>query len=72
MLLSIDLNERDAVLFQRYADRNNITVSEAMLQSMRKAARNAEYLAKLDKADEQVRNGQVVIKTMAELEAMAK
>ena len=31
---------------------------------------NAEYLAKLDQADEQIRNGQVVIKTLDELIAM--
>lgn len=41
-----------------------------MLQIMKKSLENAEYLSMLDKAEEQVRNGQVVIKTMDELIAM--
>lgn len=35
-----------------------------------KCVNNARYLAMLDVADEQIRNGQVVVKTMEELEAM--
>ena len=46
-------------------------VERKAYEEMARAKRNAEYLAKLDKADEQIRNGQVVLKTMEELEAMA-
>ena len=52
----------------------------AMLTAMRKTIdeleekekRNAEYLAKLARSDEQIRSGRVVVKTMEELEAMAQ
>ena len=37
---------------------------------LQKAKKNAEYLAMLERADEQVKNGQVVVKTMEELIAM--
>ena len=33
---------------------------------------NARYLAKLDRSDEQIRNGYVIAKTWDELEAMAR
>lgn len=45
-------------------------INEAEYNALQKAKRNTEYLAMLDKADEQVKNGQVVIKTMEELIAM--
>ena len=35
-----------------------------------KCINNARYLAMLDIADEQIKNGQVVVKTLEELEAM--
>ena len=41
-------------------------------ERIRKEKNNRDFLAKLAKADEQVRNGQVVVKTMEELEAMAQ
>ena len=46
-------------------------VERKTYEEMARAKRNAEYLAKLDKADEQIRNGQVVVKTFEEIEAMA-
>ncbi len=36
-----------------------------------KAARNAEYIDMIDRSIEQIKQGRVVKKTMAELEAMA-
>ena len=71
MLLSINLSDSDAALFQDYANERNISVAEAMLQSMRKSVHNAAYLAKLELAREQVKQGHVVFKTMDELEEMA-
>lgn len=38
---------------------------------MDKNERNAEYLRKLERGIEQVREGRVIVKTMDELEAMA-
>lgn len=38
---------------------------------MDKNERNAEYLRKLERGIEQVREGSVIVKTMDELEAMA-
>lgn len=39
-------------------------------RELQKCINNARYLAMLDVADEQIRNGQVVVKTIEELEAM--
>lgn len=49
---------------------DTVTISEAEYNELAKAKRNAEYLAKLDRADSQIRNGKVVTKTMDELLAM--
>lgn len=38
--------------------------------ALQKAKRNAEYLATLDKSDEELKAGKVIVKTMEELEAM--
>lgn len=45
-------------------------INEAEYNELQKAKKNAEYLAMLERADEQVKNGQVVVKTMEELIAM--
>ena len=45
-------------------------ISETEYNLLQKAKRNEEYLAMLDRADEQVKNGQIVVKTMEELMAM--
>lgn len=42
-----------------------------LLLAMAKAKRNADYLAKLDRSDQQLKEGRVIVKTMEELEAMA-
>ncbi|MBQ7477022.1 MAG: type II toxin-antitoxin system Phd/YefM family antitoxin [Selenomonadaceae bacterium] len=39
-------------------------------QEIEKCINNARYLAKLDRADEQIRKGHVIVKTLEELEAM--
>ena len=71
MTFSVTLNDTDAALVEEYTKSNNISASDFARESMMKAARNAAYLAKLAHADEQIRNGQVVVKTWDELEAMA-
>lgn len=47
-----------------------VIIPEDEYESLLRLKANAEYLAKLDQADEQIRNGQVVIKTLDELIAM--
>lgn len=47
-----------------------VTIPEAEYNELAKAMRNAEYMAKLDRADAQIRDGRVVTKTMDELLAM--
>ena len=42
------------------------------LADREKQIQNAAYLAKLEKADEQICAGRVVVKTLEELEAMAE
>lgn len=60
----------ETVVISRPRNENIYMINEAEYNALQKAKRNAEYLAMLDKADEQVKNGQVVIKTMEELIAM--
>ena len=51
-------------------NKNVVIISESKYNELEKAKKNVEYLAKLSRADEQVKNGQVVTKTMDELLAM--
>ena len=55
----------------RKENKNVVILSEREYKEMEKARNNMAYLAKLDLADEQIRQGKVVVKTMEELEAMA-
>ena len=64
--------EGDAIIVPRKANKNVVIISEQLFWELEKNRRNAEYLAKLDRADEQIRQGKVVVKTMEELEAMAE
>lgn len=60
----------EPVIVARKENKNVVIISEAEYNALEKAKKNAEYLAKLNKADEQIRNGKVVTKTMDELLAM--
>ena len=60
----------EPVIVSRKENKNVVIISEAEYNELSKAKKNAEYLAKLNKADEQIKNGQVVTKTMDELLAM--
>ena len=62
----------EPVIIPRKNNRNVVIVSEKDFKEMEKARRNAAYLAKLDLADQQIREGKVIVKTMEELEAMAE
>ena len=55
----------------RKENKNVVILSEREYKELEKARNNIAYLAKLDLADEQIRQGKVIVKTMEELEAMA-
>ena len=61
----------EPVIVSRKGNKNVVVISEQEYNDLQKAKRNAEYLAKLDKSFEQLKHGEVVIKSMDELEAMA-
>ena len=60
----------EIVLIARPAKKNIVVLSEAEFKKREKAWRNAEYLAKLDKSVEQIKNGEFVEYTMEELKAL--
>ena len=72
MTVTLNLNEAEFALASKYAAQGQVSVENIILESAMKSLRNAEYLSKLDRADEQIRSGQVVVKTIEELEAMAE
>ena len=60
----------EPVIVSRKDNKNVVIISEAEYNELAKAKKNTEYLAKLNRADEQIKNGKVVTKTMDELLAM--
>ena len=72
MSITINFSPADMALIEAQASANNTTAEEFIRNASAKAARNAAYLAKLDHAAQQVKQGNVVYKTFDELEAMAK
>ncbi|WP_310605601.1 type II toxin-antitoxin system Phd/YefM family antitoxin [Anaerosporobacter sp.] len=63
--------EGEPVIVSRKQNRNVVIVSEQEYNSLQKAKRNAEYLAKLNESFAQLERGEVVVKTWEELEQMA-
>lgn len=68
MTISITFTDEEIEMLNFYASEKKINLQEAV----RKAVRNEAYLAKLNKADKQLQEGKVIVKTMEELEAMAE
>ncbi|MCM1283370.1 MAG: type II toxin-antitoxin system Phd/YefM family antitoxin [Muribaculaceae bacterium] len=62
--------EGEPVVVSCQENKNVVIISESEYNELAKAKRNAEYLKKSNKADEQIKNGQVVTKTMDELLSM--
>ena len=62
----------ETVLISRPHNENLVVLSEKKYNEMEKARRNAEYLAMIDKSLQELADGKVVVKTMEELEEMAK
>ena len=64
-------DEFETVVVTRKDEKNVVIISLEEYNALMKARRNAEYLAQLEISRQQVTSGDVVVKTMAELEAMA-
>ena len=62
----------EKILISRPRNENLVILSEKDYNELEKIRRNYEYLAKINRALEQVEDGRVVVKTMEELEEMAK
>ncbi|MGN0464963.1 MAG: type II toxin-antitoxin system Phd/YefM family antitoxin [Lachnospiraceae bacterium] len=60
----------ETIIVSRKENKNVVVISETEYNNLLKAKKNAEYLAKLNRAEEQIKNGQVITKTMDELLAM--
>ena len=60
----------EPVIVSRKENKNVVIISEAEYNELEKARKNAEYLEKLNREEEQIRNGKIVTKTMDELLAM--
>lgn len=63
-------DENETVIVTRKDEKNVVLISLEQYNRVMKALRNAEYLEKIDKSMQQLKEGKVVVKTMEELEAM--
>lgn len=61
----------EPIIVSRKQNKNVVVISEQEYNDLQKAKRNAEYLAKLDRSFAQLERGEVVVKSMEELERMA-
>ena len=65
-----DYNE--TIIITRKDEKNVVLMSLEQYNQLTKAARNTDYLAKLDKSAGQISEGKVIVKTMKVLEKLAK
>lgn len=63
-------DENETVIVTRKDEKNVVLISLEQYNSVMKALRNAEYLEKIDKSMQQIKEGKIVTKTIEELEAM--
>ena len=63
-------NENETVIVTRKDEKNVVLISLEQYNHVMKALRNAEYLEKIDKSMQQIKDGKIVTKTIEELEAM--
>ena len=61
----------ETIIVSRKENKNVVVISEQEYSELQRAKRNAEYLAKPDRSFAQLKKGEVVIKSMEELEHMA-
>lgn len=64
------VTQGETIVISRPKNENVYMISEAEYNHLQKVRENEEYLDKLEMADEQIKKGQVVVKTMEELIAM--
>lgn len=62
----------EKILVSRPHNENLVILSEKEYNELEKTRRNNEYLAKIDRSIEQLSQGHTVVKTIEELEDMAK
>ncbi len=62
----------DCVIITRPKSKNAVLISENEYNELLRIKANAEYLKKLDRSVKELESGNVVIKSMAELEALAE
>ena len=64
--------EKDAVIITRNNEENLVLIRLDEWDELRKLKENAVYLAKIDRADKQIQEGNIIVKSFEELEAMAE
>ncbi|MBQ8210349.1 MAG: type II toxin-antitoxin system Phd/YefM family antitoxin [Clostridia bacterium] len=64
-------DNQETVIVTRKDEKNVVIISLEEWNALQKAARNVEYLNKIDLSLADVSEGRVITKTMEELEAMA-
>lgn len=65
-------DQDETVIVTRKANKNVVIISAERFNELEKAAHNANYLTKLERGLAQVHAGLGIVKTIDELEAMAK
>lgn len=63
-------DQYETVIVTRKDEKNVVILSLEKYNEIMRASHNAEYLDKIDKSIEQVKQGKIVVKTMEELEEM--
>lgn len=62
----------EQVIIPRKENKNVVIISEKEYKVLEKARRNEEYITKLNYSDSQIKNGRTVMKTIDELDELAK
>jgi antitoxin YefM len=62
----------EKILIARPHNENLVVLTEKEYNELEKARHNVEYLDKIDRSIQQFSEGRIVVKTMEELEDMAK
>lgn len=65
-------DNKDTLIVTRKGERNVVILSLESYNEMERQIKNSEYMLKLARSREQLQNGQVVVKSFEELEALEK
>lgn len=63
-------DNNETVIVTRKDEKNVVIISLEEWNALQKAARNVEYLSKIERSINDIKEGNVITKTMGELEAM--